>query len=526
LELKRYLVLFRRWWWLVISLTLLGGVSAFIAATAQPSVYQATTRILINQAPGALPDATAVLTGQHVSSTYAQLLQKRPVLEAVSANLALDMDPGTLKSRITVRPLAGTNLLEVTVQDGDAQRAADIANEVVRVFIAQNVDFQSSRYAASIANLQTELEQIQADIERTEANLEAYDDEEMDLTPEQIIERNRQEALLSEYRGNHATLLESYEQIRLTQAQSSDRVTVVEEALSGTPVGSASRTRAIQGALVGIALAVGGVLLIEYLDDTVRSVEEVANITGVPLLGMIGDIRSVEKRLNHVLVTVEKPRSTISESYRILRTSLESTSPESPPRTILITSSGPGEGKTTTSANLAVALAQAGNRVILVDADMRRASLHKLFGQDNNRGISTALMETGGHLMSAHWKNTAIDNLYLMPSGPLPPNPADILQSHRTAELVAGLREQFDTVILDSPPVLAVADPTLLARICDATLLVVLANTTRAGALQRAKEQLLQSGASLRGVALNRVTVLDDSYYYYHYYNYYGSDKG
>ncbi len=515
MELKQYLVLIRRWWWLIVLTALVGGIGAFVASQFQEPVYEASTTVLINQAPGSLPEADAVISGQRVAATYAELLHQRPVLEEVITKLSLDVDHESLERNVSVLPVRDTNLLVLTVRDSDPQQAADIANEIVRVFIEQNLEFQASRYAASVDNLQTELAKVQADMERTQDALDAL---EGATSPEQVTERNRLQVLMSEYRSTYATLLNSYEQVRLAEAQTTDKVSIIESALPGKKAGYSSFISMLLGGLVGTMLAFGTVLLIEYLRETVNSSEDVAALIGAPTLGIIGHIQT--NAPIDVLVTATKPRSPIAEAYRVLRSNLDFSAVDDPIRTIVITSCGPVEGKTTTSANLAVAFAQFGKRVILVDADLRRPTLHKLFQQNNNRGVTTALFQASGVTASDHLVPTGVSNLYLMPSGPLPPNPADLLGSRRMVVLIEELSSHADVVLFDSPPILAVADSALLARSCDATVLVVLANATRGGALREVKEQIERSGAHLLGVVLNKVSSSSDGYYYrYGYYS-------
>jgi capsular exopolysaccharide synthesis family protein len=516
LELRDYLALFRRRWWLVILLVLVGGAGAFSLKQLSDPVYEAATTILINQAPGSLPDADAVLQGQRVAYTYAELLHQRPVLEQVILNLGLDIDPDTLERDISVTPIRDTNLLELTVENTDPQLAADIANEIVRVFVQQNVEYQASRYAASLANLETELGRAQNDITEAEASLQALANA---TTQEELDERNRLQGLLAEYRRSYATLLQSYEEIRLAEAQTTDMVTVVEYALSGREAGYSTLIVVLFGVVLGGMAGVGITFLLENLRDTVTSPEEVEQLTGVSTLGVIGVIQVSTPA--DALVTVTRPRSSIAEAYRVLRANVEFSAINEPIRTVMVTSGTPSEGKTTTVANLATAFAQAGKRTILVDTDLRHPMLHKLFQQTNRRGVTTALAEGG---ISNHLVPTGMKNMYLMPSGPLPPNPAELLSTPRMAQLIEVLKAHADIVFFDSPPVLAVADATILTRACDATLLVVHTNNTRIGTLIRAKDQIAQSGGHLMGTVLNRMSTSGDGYYYY-YHKYYGSER-
>lgn len=549
MELREYIGLLRRWWWLVFLLAAAGGAAAFLLTPEQPPIYAATTTVLLSQGSEGLPDVSAVTAGQRLATTFGELMRTRGVLEQVITNLQLDTNPDTLAERVQVDLVTNTNLLRLTVFDTDPQRAAAIANEIVEIFILQNVSLQASRYTASVQQVQAEIDQMQAQIEDTrlmsyelQAEIEdlqnaikALNDQERlaPLTGAQVSERDRlqtelaekrveQDRLtlqLSQYQARYQTLLQSYEEMRLLQTQSSDFMTVVEEAISGERVTSAPRklVNALQGALAGIVLALVAVFVIEQLRISVKSSEEVERLTGLPTLGLIAEIKG--GTLADKLVTIRQPRSPVAEAYRVLRTNIEFAVGETPIRTLVVTSTSPVEGKTTTAANLAISIAQFGRSVILVDTDLRRPTLHKLFEQANTRGVTTALLQEGGSAVVDHLATTAVDRLFLLPSGPLPPNPADLLGSPRMAALVQSLSQHADVVIFDSPPLLAVADATLLARMCDAMLLVVLADATRADLLKRASEHILQSGINLLGVVLNRVAGSRDSYYHYYYYS-------
>lgn len=518
MELRQYLALARNWWWLLLLLAMAGGGVAFGVGLLTPPEYETSTTILINQARGSLPDAEAVLSGQRVAATYAELIHQRPVLEEVIKQLNLQTDPQTLDRQVRVSPVRDTNLLALTVRDSDPYRAANIANALVEVFIRQNVETQTSRYAASLTDLQAQLDDLQQEIDATEKRLKELENQ---FTPTATSERERLQTLLIEDRRSFSTLTQSFEEIRLAQAQTTDKITVVESALPGISTSSVPRNVAV-GGLAGLMLAAGLVVLFEYLRETVKTDEEVERLIGAPTLGVIGQIPGSER--SGVLITAYKPRAPISEAYRVLRANIEFSGQDKPLKTLVITSSSPAEGKTTTTANLAIATAQFGKQVILVDADMRRPTLHKLFNQHNTRGLSTALMQEGGGYVQDHMVATGVENLWLMTSGPLPPNPSDVLGSRRMAELIERLKSQADMILFDSPPLLAVADSSLLSRVCDATVLVALSNSTRGDALRRSKEQLDQSGATLLGVVLNRVATSRDGYYYY-YHRYYSSDQ-
>ncbi|MGB9804614.1 CpsD/CapB family tyrosine-protein kinase [Desulfofundulus sp.] len=217
-----------------------------------------------------------------------------------------------------------------------------------------------------------------------------------------------------------------------------------------------------------------------------------------------------------LLLAHTNPRSVISEAFRTLRTNLGFAALDRPCRSILVTSAGPEDGKSTTAANLAVVLAQAGHTVLLVDCDLRKPVLHKIFEVENHRGLTNCLLQEMDPVAVAH--NGLVDNLSVLTSGPIPPNPAELLASGRVRALWPALLERFDYVIVDSPPVLAVTDAALLAAQLDGVILVIRAATTRVEIAQEARDQLLKASARIIGVVLNQVKMPARDYHYYYYY--------
>jgi len=216
------------------------------------------------------------------------------------------------------------------------------------------------------------------------------------------------------------------------------------------------------------------------------------------------------------LIVLRHPRSPVAEAYRVLRTNLQFSAIDRPLRTLMVTSASPVEGKSVTAANLAAVMAQAGKRVILVDADLRCPVQHRIFELNNNEGLTTALVQGNvdpTELLCA----CPIGNLSILPSGPLPPNPAELLGSQRMGDLIEALQKRADVVIFDCPPVMAVADAAILAARLDGTLLVVDSGKTRRPIAQRVKGTLESVGARLLGVVLNRLSTRSSGYYYYYY---------
>ena len=214
------------------------------------------------------------------------------------------------------------------------------------------------------------------------------------------------------------------------------------------------------------------------------------------------------------LTTHKNPKSPLAEAYRTLRTNLGFTDMDKSTRSIMVTSTNPDEGKSTVIANLAVAMAQAGNKVIVVDCDLRKPTQHKIFGIDNYHGFTNTLIQKTDVEKIAY--QGLVDNLTVLTSGPIPPNPSEVLASGSTRELFASLLGKYDYLLIDAPPVLAVADASILSVQVDGVILIVKAGVTRTDMVIKAKEQLQKANARLIGVVLNQVKREDDDYYYYY----------
>jgi succinoglycan biosynthesis transport protein ExoP len=292
------------------------------------------------------------------------------------------------------------------------------------------------------------------------------------------------------------------------------------------------------GGFVGVLFAVGATLVVEYFDSSVKSSEDVENLLNVPALAVIpslaADKRSQRGRAGAAapgnrsqdLVVHHEPRSLSAEAFRALRTAVLFSTPDQPPRVILMTSAGQGEGKTMTSLNLATTLAVAGSQVLLIDADLRRPSVHRAFAVSNDDGLSKYLARQSPLESVTH--GTEVPNLAIVPAGPIPPNPAELVGSARMRDLLAQLRDKYDFVIVDSPPTLPVTDAVLLAREADGVVLVVKGHDTPRELVRRARDQLQNAGGRILGALINNVTSSwgAGDYYYRRYYGaYYGQPE-
>jgi exopolysaccharide transport family protein len=282
--------------------------------------------------------------------------------------------------------------------------------------------------------------------------------------------------------------------------------------------------------ILGLTSGVGLAFLLEGLDNTVRTTEQAQMISGLPPLGIIplGSRTAREgassKRLVIAtskeaveLITQVRPQSQMAESYRALRTSLLLSNLGAPPKVIMVTSALPQEGKTTTSINCAVVLAQKGIRVLLIDADLRRPSIHKTLGMGPRSGLSNVLTGSAT-LEGAITRSTILTNLDILPAGTPPPNPAELLASTNMRDVLDQLRERYDHIVVDTPPTLSVTDAVVLSPRADAIVLVIRSGQTTKQALRRSRDILMQVNAKVSGVLLNAVDLSSPDYYYYYEY--------
>ena len=326
-------------------------------------------------------------------------------------------------------------------------------------------------------------------------------------------------------------LLQKLKEAGVSAGLKSNNFRIVDSARApGAPIEPNVPRNLLFGIVLGLASGVGLAFLLEGIDSTVRTTEQAQAISGLASLGMIplGSKSAREgpnpKRLVIAtskeaveLVTQVRPQSQMAESYRALRTSLLLSNLGSPPRVIMVTSALPQEGKTTTSINTAVVLAQKGVRVLLIDADLRRPSIHKTLGMGPHSGLSNVL--TGSATLEKAITRTAVlPNLFILAAGTPPPNPAELLASSNMRDVLMQLREQYDHIVIDTPPSLSVTDAVVLSPRADAVVLVIRSGQTTKQALRRSRDILTQVNAKVVGVLLNAVDLTSPDYYYYYEY--------
>ncbi|MBN2503169.1 MAG: polysaccharide biosynthesis tyrosine autokinase [Anaerolineales bacterium] len=550
-DIKQYLWLIWQWAWLIALVAILAGAGAYIYSRMQTPIYQAQATVLINEASSrTTADSTAIyLTSDRLTQTYAEMMVKQPVLDEVAANLGIE---SVSSGALSVRSVTNTQLLTLTVEDSDPYRAANIANETINVFSEKILGLQSSRYLSSKENLQNQLNYLEQQIDANTQALDAIIQENIALLQNQQTDAQKKdptaepatlseleaqarqinrteieqiETRLTQYSQIYANVLASFEQIRLAEAQTAVSFMIVEPA---EPMLIAVRPQILRNtllaAMVGLMLAIGVIFAVELLDDTVKDPEALSNQTGVPLLATI--IRHDQTALP---ITQSSPRSPASEAFRTLRTNVQYTGVDQAHRTIMVTSPTPQDGKTTVSANLAIVLAQSGRIVTLIDADMRRPRVHEALSLTNTTGLSDLFVKPFLDL-NGYAQKTTTEGLKILTSGKTPPNPSELLGSYRMKDILDGITQESDVIIIDTPPVLSVTDAAVLSSEVDGVVVVIKPGFTRQTAVIQTVEQLRKVNARILGLVLNDVDAKKSRYYYYknyyHYSSYYTENGG
>ncbi len=434
----QYIQMLRRWWWLIVLAAALGGAAGYLVSQRTPPVYEASATLIVTVHGSVADPLQGLIPDQRDSlvKTFQELLLKRPVLDAVIADLGLSTDADALFKRLSITQVRDTQILKLTAQDASPDLAAAIANGTVAAFNRQAGALLANPIAANRAGL-----------------------------------------------------------------------SVVEPAAPpSVPKNSPLRVLLI-AVMAGALLGAGVALAAEYIDSTVRSRQDVSVLTD---LTIVAEIPYLKGRLPlDKLVTLNAPASRTAETYRMIRLYLETGNDGNPIRTIVITSAGPQEGKSLTAANLAIALAQTGLRTVLIDTNLRRPTVHELFQKQNTHGVTTALRMGESSGAYSHTIESGVENLRLLLSGPLPEggyaSSARLLVPQRLTRLIDDCGAYADIQIFDSPAALDAIDTALLARSCDAALLVVQSQRTPAERLLRVRETIDKAHTAILGVVLNRV---------------------
>lgn len=331
-------------------------------------------------------------------------------------------------------------------------------------------------------------------------------------------------------RDFHDELLSRYKQMKIASAVQTSNVKLIDKAsIPLKPFKPAIILNIIYSIIFGLMVGCFLAFAVEHLDSTIRDEEEVKRRYAVPFLGSIPLMSDDDTILDNIeTAVIANPKSLVAEAFRVVRTSILYSSPDSPPNIILVTSTQPLEGKTTTAANLALSMVQAGNKVLVIDADLRKPRMHKIFLNNGNGGGLSAYL-VGQIDRSSLITNTDTEGFDLIPSGPIPPNPVELISSKKMRELLESLHESYDIVIMDGPPIANFADSRLLSRLAEGVVIVTSVGITQRQSLKTSIEEIAKVGGKIIGTIVNRVeskSKFGYGYYYYYNENAYDQEKG
>jgi non-specific protein-tyrosine kinase len=516
IDIREYLAPLRKWWWMIVVTTFVAAVASFFATRQQVPVYRSYTRLAI----GSYLESTDVSNNdftvtRQLATAFVEIANQPGFSRDAAQALGLEFLP----KDIDIRQVNDTNFVDITVTDTDPIRSMAVAAELARQLSLRTptgVDSGDNEFVLGL------LSDYQAKITDTQDQISSKEAEIGELISARDISVATGE--LNTLENNLQNLTQRYtDLLSLTQEGATNSVQIVDPATEGILVNSSPIISVITAAGIGFVLSASAAYLLEYLDDTVKTPEQIMKVGSIPTLAGIAFIDSDEESK---LITVTDSRSPTSEAYRVLRTAIQFSVVDKKNSILLMTSAVPSEGKSTTAGNLAVVLAQAGNNVLLIDGDLRRPSQHSIFNLPNKRGVTSLLLKLNvddtdievRNLVEDTVQPTQIEGLQIMTCGQIPPNPSELLGSTKMRRLLEVLDKQYDFVIVDSPPVLSVTDAAVLSAVAGTTLVVVRANKSRKGEFKQVVERLADVNANLAGAVLNSLKAGSEGHDFYYYY--------
>jgi capsular exopolysaccharide synthesis family protein len=503
-ELQELVQPLRRWWWLVALASLLALVSSALYTSQQPPTYQSTVTLMVGNAIQNLnPSNNEFTLTQQLADTYVDMVKRRPVQDATMAALGLERLPEHYAYRID-----RTQLFAITVVDTDPARAQAVVSELANQLILQSPAGTNQDHLQRQEFVRQQLDQIQTGIVDTQNEIR---NKQIELTQlfqaRQIADTQAQIAALQ---GNLSTLQQTYANLLTsTQRGSINTINVIEPAyLPGRPTNSNQMRLILLATMMGFVLAAGAAYILEYLDDSVRRSTDLVKLFGIKAIGAI----PTGKRSSNGLAWGQKGSAEEREAYRRLRANFESIVEQRSLRSVMVVGPTPLEDNASVVANLGLTLAQAGKRVIVVDANLHQPRLHTLFGLDNGSGLSNLLLDwrSGVKGLQSTWH----PGLTLLAAGPRFADQGEMFNPRRFQMLLDELYHEADVVLVNAPPVSMVADATILAPHVHGVLLVVDIGRTRRQPLHEAVAYLNEVGAELVGTVLTHAAtnVVDNRY--------------
>lgn len=537
MELRQYFMIVWKRWWLIALTTVLAAVAAFTVSRLQTPVYRATTTLEISSGSDPADDPYyAIRSAEAIATTYVLQIKSPAVIEGVVNRLGLAMDVEEVQDLISVQQVQNSNMVEVSGEHPNPALAQALAATTAEVFIEQQEAQRLSRFGAPLAELEAQVTALEEQIMETRGTIAGLGDEE-DLSPTGRTELARLQTKLSNDQTRLSVLLNSTEQFRLQMAKTGDYVSVFSAAKPPrAPFKPQTLRNTALALVVGGMIGVGTAFLLDYLDDTIHTPEDAQAALGVNVLGTMPDIHESETIAD---LAASNPLMPAAEAFRSLRTSLQYASLDTPLRTLLFTSSAQGEGKSFMAANTATAFALSGKRVLLLETDLRRPRVHRLWDQEREPGLSEALKafsdaqadgDDGLAAVRASIRSSHVDNLALITAGTKVSTPAELLNSQTFRSLLDALQTTYDLIVIDAPPLLTVTDAAVLANHVDGVVMVVVSGETRLPMAARAVERINSVGGHLLGFVVNRLSERSGGYYYRYYtyqhdYTYHGNGR-
>ncbi len=500
-----------KWWWMIGLACIIAGVTSYLIVRTLPKVYTARTMLMVSSTiSDPNPDVYQYGIVYQLTQTYAYIGYQDTVRNAAKQILDLNELPDYEVSALTSGPF-----IEIKVTDTNPEMAARVANERAnQIIIISPTHSEESQAAQTKIFLQKQIDDLRNRIEQTQEEIALKQEALVNMTSAGEI--TQAQADLTALENKLATYQTTYADLLNTTSRSAvNSISVFEKALTPVyPVGPKIPLIVAASILGGLLLGVAASYLIEYLDDSIKDVNGISEVMQAPIIGTISQMPK-EQNLDFLR---KNPDSMIADAFHMLRVNLNFLGVDEPLKTILVSSPGPGDGKSTVATYLAYTMAAGNKKVVLIDADLRHPKIHTILNLPNEHGLSELFSE------NREIQDVMVEvdekRVYFIAAGSYPPNPVELLASRRMENLLTELKKEFDVIVIDCPP-LIVPDASVLSEKVDGILLVVRADHTSRRSIQMARDQLKRARARVLGVVANGVSSQP------HYYgSYYQSEKG